>query len=182
MRRRAEGECGTSFATASTSKAGRRTTAVKFRIVALGHKLPSWINEGYADYVRRMPREMAVELVELKPEPRDRGKTVEQILAAESTRILAAIKAFHVVVLDEQGETWTTLRLASAMRTSRDGSVDVAFVIGSADGLADAIKRSAHVVLALSALTLPHGLARVLLAEQLYRAASLLQGHPYHRE
>jgi 23S rRNA (pseudouridine1915-N3)-methyltransferase len=155
---------------------------VKLRIVALGHKLPSWISEGYADYARRMPREFPLELIELKAEPRDRGKTVEQLLAAEGTRIAAAIKEFHVVVLDERGEAWGTARLASAMRSWRDGALDVAFVIGSADGLADAIKRSADIVMALSALTLPHGLARVLLAEQLYRAASLLQGHPYHRE
>jgi 23S rRNA (pseudouridine1915-N3)-methyltransferase len=158
------------------------TCRVKFRIVAFGNKLPAWVNEGYADYVRRMPREMPLDLIELKPEPRDRGKTVEQLLAAEGTRVEAAVKDFYVVALDERGEAWSTARLAAAMRTWRDRAVDVAFVIGSADGLAESVKQRAGLALALSALTLPHGLARVVLAEQLYRAASLLQGHPYHRE
>ena len=155
---------------------------MKFRIVAFGHKLPAWINDGYADYARRMPREMPIELVELKAEPRDRGKSVDQMLSAEAARVAAATRQCHVVALDERGEMWTTARLASGMRTWRERGVDVAFVIGSADGLDDSIKRDADAILALSALTLPHGIARVLLAEQLYRAASVLQGHPYHRE
>jgi 23S rRNA (pseudouridine1915-N3)-methyltransferase len=155
---------------------------MKLRIVALGHKLPSWVGEAHADYVKRMPRGLDPELVELKAEPRDRGKSIEQMLAAEAQRIGAATKGFHVVALDERGVTWTTAELASALGRWRDAALDVAFVIGSADGLAESVKRDANAVLALSALTLPHGLARVILAEQLYRAASLLQGHPYHRE
>jgi 23S rRNA (pseudouridine1915-N3)-methyltransferase len=155
---------------------------MRLRIVALGHKLPGWVNDGYADYARRMPREFALELVELKPEPRDRGRTVEQMLVAESARIAAASQGHFVVALDERGDAWTTARLASALRNWRDEARSVAFIIGSADGLAAAIKDSAGAMLALSALTLPHGLVRVVLAEQLYRAVSLLQGHPYHRE
>ena len=88
----------------------------------------------------------------------------------------------HVVALDDGGESWTTLKLAQALRAWRDRGLAVAFVIGSADGLSEDIKRNADVIVSLSALTLPHGLVRVLLAEQLYRAISLLQGHPYHRE
>jgi 23S rRNA (pseudouridine1915-N3)-methyltransferase len=155
---------------------------MKLRIVALGHRLPSWISEAYADYARRMPRGLDQELVEIKAEPRDRGKSTEQVLAAEADRIAASTKGFHVVALDERGLSWSTAELASALGRWRDSSLDVAFVIGSADGLAERIKTDANIVLALSALTLPHGLARVILAEQLYRAASLLQGHPYHRE
>jgi 23S rRNA (pseudouridine1915-N3)-methyltransferase len=155
---------------------------MKLRIVALGHRLPSWVGAAYADYARRMPRGMDQELVEIKAEPRDRGKSNEQVLAAEAERIAASTKGFHVVALDERGLSWSTAELASALGRWRDSALDVAFVIGSADGLSDKIKRDANVVLALSALTLPHGLARVMLAEQLYRAASLLQGHPYHRE
>jgi 23S rRNA (pseudouridine1915-N3)-methyltransferase len=155
---------------------------MKLRIVALGHRLPSWVAQAYADYARRMPRTVSLELVELKAEPRDRGKSVMQLLALEAQRIAAATDGFHVVALDERGQTWTTAELARAMGGWRDSALDAAFVIGSADGLADSVKRGANVVISLSALTLPHGLARVVLAEQLYRAASLLQGHPYHRE
>jgi 23S rRNA (pseudouridine1915-N3)-methyltransferase len=155
---------------------------MKLRIVALGHRLPSWVAHAYADYARRMPRTVSLELVELKAEPRDRGKSVMQLLALEAQRIAAATDGFHVVALDERGQTWTTAELARAMGGWRDSALDAAFVIGSADGLGDSVKRGANVVISLSALTLPHGLARVVLAEQLYRAASLLQGHPYHRE
>lgn len=155
---------------------------MKLRIVALGHRLPSWVGEAYADYARRMPRGLDQELVEIKAEPRDRGKSTGQVLAAEAERIAAATRGFHVVALDERGPAWTTAELASALAGWRDSALDVAFVIGSADGLAEKVKRDANVVIALSALTLPHGLVRVMLAEQLYRAASLLQGHPYHRE
>jgi 23S rRNA (pseudouridine1915-N3)-methyltransferase len=155
---------------------------MKLRIVALGHRLPSWVGEAYADYERRMPRGLDQELVEIKAEPRDRGKTIEQALAAEGERIAAATKGFHVVALDERGRSWTTAEFSAALRSWRDSALDVAFVIGSADGLAAKVKGDANAVVSLSALTLPHGLVRVMLAEQLYRAASLLQGHPYHRE
>jgi 23S rRNA (pseudouridine1915-N3)-methyltransferase len=154
---------------------------MKIRIVALGHRMPAWVAAGFDDYARRMPREFALELLEVKPEPRDRGHSVEQIRAAEARRIAPATKGCHVVALDERGEHWTTARLAKALSDWRDRALRVAFVIGSADGLAESVKSNADVIMALSALTLPHGLVRVLLAEQLYRATSLLRGHPYHR-
>jgi 23S rRNA (pseudouridine1915-N3)-methyltransferase len=155
---------------------------MKLRIVALGHRMPAWVNAAFEDYARRLPRDFALELVEVKPEPRDRGKTVVQILAAEAHQIAAATKSLRVVALDERGEMWTTARLAERLRNWREDGRDIAFVIGSADGIAATIKRDADVTMALSALTLPHGLARILLVEQLYRAISMLQGHPYHRE
>ncbi len=155
---------------------------MKLRLVALGARLPAWIAAGYAHYARRLPREFALDLVELKPEPRDRGKTTAQILAAEAARIADATRGYHVVALDERGHCWTTAELAAKLAAWRERALAVAYVIGSADGLDPGVKRNADVVLALSALTLPHGLARVVLAEQLYRATSMLSGHPYHRE
>jgi 23S rRNA (pseudouridine1915-N3)-methyltransferase len=155
---------------------------MRLRVVALGHRMPAWIDAGWDDYCRRLPREFALSLVELKPEPRDRGRPVVQLLAAEAERIDAACKGALVVALDERGQPWTTRSLADHLGRWRDEARDVAFVIGSADGLAPAVKRAAAAVVALSALTLPHGLVRVLLAEQIYRAVSLLSGHPYHRE
>ena len=154
---------------------------MKLRVVALGHRMPAWVTGGWNDYERRMPREFALELVELKPEPRDRGKPVPQLLAAEALRIAAACRGAQVVALDERGTRWTTRVLAETLSRWRDEARDAAFVIGSADGLADAVKRDAAAAVALSALTLPHGLVRVIVAEQLYRAVSVLSGHPYHR-
>ena len=155
---------------------------MKIRIVALGHRMPAWVDAAFDEYAHRLRREFALELVELKPEPRGRGKTVAQVLAAEARRVTAATKGWRVVVLDERGEAWTTARFAERLRDWRDRAAAIAFVIGSADGIAAPVKREADVIVALSALTLPHGLARVLLAEQIYRAATMLQGHPYHRE
>jgi 23S rRNA (pseudouridine1915-N3)-methyltransferase len=143
--------------------------------------MPSWVTAGWEDYARRMPREYAVELVELKPESRGGGRTVAQLLAAEGQRIAAACRGALTVALDERGQAWTTRALADHLQRWREEARDVAFVIGSADGLDQPVKRSAAAVVSLSALTLPHGLVRVILAEQLYRAVSLLSGHPYHR-
>jgi 23S rRNA (pseudouridine1915-N3)-methyltransferase len=155
---------------------------MKLRLVALGQKLPAWVGAAYDDYAHRLPRDFALELVELKPEARNQGKSLAQILAAEAARIAAATTGYHAVVLDEHGEAWTTAQLARELRRWREESRPVAFVIGSADGLSPSVKRAAATIVALSALTLPHGLARVVLVEQLYRAVSLLQGHPYHRQ
>jgi 23S rRNA (pseudouridine1915-N3)-methyltransferase len=152
------------------------------RVVALGHRMPAWIAAGWNEYARRLPQDLTLELVELKPEPRDRGRPVAQLLASEALRIAAACKGARVVALDERGEAWTTRTLAERLGRWRDDGETVAFVIGSADGLDDGVRRRAAAVVSLSGMTLPHGLVRVLLAEQIYRAASLLAGHPYHRE
>jgi 23S rRNA (pseudouridine1915-N3)-methyltransferase len=155
---------------------------VKLRIAALGHRMPAWVATAYGEYAKRLPREYELELVELKPAARDAGKTAAQLLAAEALRIRAACVNFTMVALDERGVAWTTRQLAQRLATWRDSAQDVAFVIGSADGLDESVRRDAAAVFALSALTLPHGLARIILAEQLYRSASILGGHPYHRD
>ena len=154
---------------------------MKLRVVAMGHRMPTWVTAGWDEYARRMPREFPLELVALKPEARD-GKPVERLLAAEADRIAGACKGMSIVALDERGRAWTTRELATHLGRWRESAIGIAFVIGSADGLAPTVKRNAAAVVALSAFTLPHGLCRVLLAEQLYRAASLVAGHPYHRE
>ena len=155
---------------------------MKLRVVALGHRMPAWVSAGWDDYARRMPREFALELVELKPEPRATDKPVSRLLAAEALRIAAACKGTLVVALDERGAPWTTRTLAESVSRWRDEARDAAFVIGSADGLAETVRQNASAVVALSALTLPHALVRVIVAEQLYRAVSLLTRHPYHRD
>jgi len=155
---------------------------MRLRIVALGLRMPSWVTEAVAEYAKRLPRETPFEWVELKPAARDRGRTIAQMLAEEACAIAAACTGATVVALDERGAAWTTRELADRLARWREDGRDVAFVIGSADGLDASVKAAASAVVALSAMTLPHGLVRVVLAEQLYRAASLLAGHPYHRE
>ena len=154
---------------------------MKLRIVALGHRMPRWVSEGCDEFAKRLPREYASELVELKPEARGRGRSVAQMLAAEAKRIEAACAGHRVVALDEHGAPWTTQNLAERLRTWHDGNEAIAFVVGSADGLDPTLKAQATAVVALSAMTLPHGLVRILLTEQIYRATTLIAGHPYHR-
>lgn len=156
---------------------------MKFLLVSVGHKMPDWITAGFIEYTKRMPREAKIELVEIKPEPRTTGKSVPQIMEAEAQRILAALPQNVLrIALDEHGAHPTTKQMAQHMQDWMRGGRDVAFIIGGADGLHDSVKNSAQQLLALSAMTLPHGMVRVLLAEQLYRAHSLLHNHPYHRE
>ena len=144
--------------------------------------MPAWVDAGYAEYARRMPRGYALELVELKPAARTEGRSPAQTLEVEAPRIESACTGYRTVACDERGRAWTTRALADALQRWHDASENAAFVIGSADGLAPRIRERADVQLSLSAFTLPHGLVRVMLAEQLYRAVSLLGGHPYHRE
>ena len=156
---------------------------MKLIIVSVGHKMPDWITIGFNEYVKRMPREAKIELLEIKPEPRTTGKTTEQIMQAEAQRILAALPSnCWRIALDERGATPTTKQLAVQMQDWMREGCDVAFIIGGADGLHSTVKQSAKQLMALSALTLPHAFVRVLLAEQLYRAHSLMHNHPYHRE
>jgi 23S rRNA (pseudouridine1915-N3)-methyltransferase len=156
---------------------------MKLIILAVGHKMPEWITHGFNEYTKRMPREATISLIEIKPEPRTTGKTVPQIMEAEAQRIEAALpKDITRVVLDERGAALNTKQLSQKMHDWLGGGRDVAFVIGGADGLHQSIRDTAQQLLALSAMTLPHGMVRVLLAEQLYRAHSLLHNHPYHRE
>jgi 23S rRNA (pseudouridine1915-N3)-methyltransferase len=155
---------------------------MKLTIVALGHKMPTWVQTGFVEYTKRMPPEARVNLLELKPEERA-NRDVETVLKTEALRIEAAIpRAAQRLVLDERGQRLTTRELAACMTSWMQEGVSPCFIIGSADGLAASIKQSAARQFSLSGCTLPHGLVRVLLAEQLYRAWSLTQNHPYHRE
>ena len=155
---------------------------MKIAIVAVGHRMPSWVDEGYREYAKRMPAEAQVELVEIKPEKRSKGEAAEGILMLEAKRIDTQLRKYRpTIVLDERGELWDTKRIATFLQDAMANAMNPAFVIGSADGLDDSIKQQAAHRVALSKMTLPHGLVRVMLAEQLYRGWSILQGHPYHR-
>lgn len=144
--------------------------------------MPGWVQTGFEEYAKRMPPEARIELVELKPEDRV-GKSVENVLKGEAVRINAAIPAnAERLVLDERGQPFNTRELAQMLTNWMREGISPCFIVGSADGLAPSIKQSASKQFSLSGCTLPHGLVRVMLAEQLYRAWSLTQNHPYHRE
>ena len=156
---------------------------MKITVLAVGTKMPRWVDEAYQDYAKRFGRDISFELKEIKPEKRGGGVTAEKGIAAEHTRLVAALpQRARLVVLDERGRNWTTLQLAEAMKGWQAAGDDLCFVIGGADGLSAELKARADVLLQLSALTLPHGMVRVLLTEQLYRAQSILHNHPYHRD
>lgn len=155
---------------------------MKLLILAVGDKLPDWAEKAVAEYVKRMPREARVEVVPIRPEKRS-GQSAERIKALEGGRILEKCPAgTRLVALDEHGRELTTRQLAGMMDEWMQSGRDTCLVIGGADGLSPELLQRAELTLSLSRLTLPHALARVLLAEQLYRAWSVLAGHPYHRD
>jgi 23S rRNA (pseudouridine1915-N3)-methyltransferase len=155
---------------------------VKLLLVAVGQRQPSWADTAYDDLAKRFPHELRLELKAVKAEPRN-SKTAEQLMAAEAVRLEAAIpKGARRVVLDERGTRLTTLQLADRVRAWMNDGRDVALLVGGPDGLAAPLKAGADETLRLSDLTLPHAFVRVLLAEALYRAWTVMVNHPYHRE
>ena len=172
---------GPAQAAQAAREAARAFREMKLLVVAVGARMPGWVDEAFEEYAKRMPRSLKIELIEIRPEPRAGGKQAERLMQAEAARIERAVpRAALRVALDERGREMTTPELARWLAARSLDGRDIAFLIGGADGLAPEAKRGAE-TLRLSAMTLPHGLARVLLAEQLYRAASILENHPYHR-
>lgn len=155
---------------------------MKLRIISVGHKMPAWVEAACADFTKRMPRESSIEIIEIKPEKRAAGNSTENIQQIEAKRILEAVGKDYLIACDEHGQEITTLQLANKMQHWKTLGRDASIVIGGADGLHPSLKQQAHWLWGLSKLTLPHAFVRVLLCEQLYRAYSVNQGHPYHRE
>lgn len=154
----------------------------RLQVVAIGEKLPGWATEACADYLKRLPRGYETAVTEVRAEPRTSGKTVAQLKAAEAQRLRQALaRGARLVALDERGKAFTTEQFAAKLRVWLDSGTPTAFLVGGPDGLDDALKSDCELMLRLSSFTLPHALARALFCEQLYRAASLLTGHPYHR-
>ncbi len=155
---------------------------LKLRIISVGHKMPGWVETACADFTKRMPRELSVEIIDIKPEKRAAGNSTENIQLIEAKRILEAAGRDYLIACDERGQEVTTLQLADKMKSWQTLGRDVSIAIGGADGLHASLKQQADWLWGLSKLTLPHAFVRVLLAEQLYRAHSVIQNHPYHRE
>lgn len=151
-------------------------------LIAVGTRMPDWVATGYREYARRLPRECDLQLIEIPPGGRHKSRTVQQARAEEGRRMLAAIpRDCEVIALDETGRSWSTVELAGQLGDWLTSGRDLALLVGGPDGLDPACLQRADKCWSLSALTFPHALVRVLVAEQLYRAWTLHQGHPYHR-
>ena len=156
---------------------------MRVTVLAIGHRMPAWIQEGWNEYVRRMPPEIRIELAELKPEDRSAGRPVERAKQVEGERVLATLPAdATLLALDERGKAVSTQGLAVMLSEwMRDGSHPV-FAIGGADGHTDAVRGRARKLVSFGRLTIAHRLVRVLVLEQPYRGFKILRGEPYHRD
>src|SRR5690606_36202395 len=155
---------------------------MKLIVVAVGTRMPDWVQVAWKDYAKRLPPDCALELREVKPEPRTTGKTAAQMMQAEAQRIEAILRQGALyIALDERGKDLTTMKLAQELEKWRSGGQDVVFLIGGPAELDAALKSRCASLMRLSSLTLPHPMVRVVLAEQLYRAWAITTGHPYHR-
>ncbi len=144
--------------------------------------MPGWVKTGYQEYARRLPPECRLNLIEIAPGKRGKNADIARAVRDEGERMLAAIpKDTHVVALDVRGTQWSTAQLSAQLQSWLQGGRDVALLIGGPEGLAEPCLTRAAVKWSLSPLTLPHALVRVVAAEQLYRAWSILKHHPYHR-
>jgi 23S rRNA (pseudouridine1915-N3)-methyltransferase len=155
---------------------------MRARLIAVGERMPAWVADGFAEYQKRLSRELALELVEIKLGARGKSRDPKRAMSDEGAAVRAALpKDAHVVALDGKGTPWSSAQLAAELERWRMQGRDLAFLIGGPDGHASDVLAAAHQRWSLGPLTLPHMLVRLLVAEQLYRAATMLAGHPYHR-
>jgi 23S rRNA (pseudouridine1915-N3)-methyltransferase len=153
---------------------------MRAHLIAVGERMPAWVGDGFAEYAKRLSRDLPLQLVEISTKSRSRDP--QRAIADEGSAILAAIpKSAHVVALDGRGKAWSSEDLAAQLARWRMQGQDLAFVIGGPDGLAPAVLERAKQRWSLGPATLPHPLVRIVVAEQLYRAVSQLGNHPYHR-
>jgi 23S rRNA (pseudouridine1915-N3)-methyltransferase len=155
---------------------------MKLRLLAVGNKMPDWVEQGFHEYARRLPKDCTIELVEISPGHRGKNASIDKAMQQEAEALRKAIRPNdHVVALAVDGKPWSTEQLSGQLEGWRGLGCDVALLIGGPDGMTDEIMKLAKQRWSLSALTLPHPLVRVLLSEQIYRAWTILQGHPYHK-
>ncbi|MCG7599105.1 23S rRNA (pseudouridine(1915)-N(3))-methyltransferase RlmH [Halomonas sp. McH1-25] len=155
---------------------------MKIRLLAVGNRMPAWVEQGVDEYRKRLPRDFALEIVEIAPGNRGKNADVARAVAQEGQRMRERLRGNErLVALEVQGQSWSTERLASEAEQWRHAGTDVALLVGGPDGLEAGLSASADQRWSLSPLTLPHPLVRLMLAEQIYRAWTLLVGHPYHR-
>jgi len=156
---------------------------MKLYVLAVGSKQPAWIDQGVHEFIKRMPHECRTELLLVDGDKKLKNRSVQERKQAEAKKLLAKVPPYtRILALDERGQSWNTQQWSQKLQSWLPQGEDVCFIIGGPDGLDDSLLQQASAKVSLSAMTLPHGLARILLVEQLYRAWSLLNNHPYHRE
>ena len=156
---------------------------MKLKLIAVGTKMPAWVTTGFQEYARRFPRDMAFELIEINAGKRGKNADINRILQQEGEQMLAAVgKGNRIVTLEVTGKPHTTGQLSQQMANWQMDGRDVCFLVGGPEGLAKECIAASEQKWSLSPLTLPHPMVRVIVAESLYRAWSLLNNHPYHRE
>ncbi len=155
---------------------------MRLRLICVGQKMPEWVSQGFSDYARRMPPELSIELTEIPVAHRGKNPDIPRLMKREGEAILSSLgDRDRVIALEVGGKSWSTEKLASQLEAWQQDGQDVSFLVGGPDGLDQACRQRADQQWSLSALTLPHPLVRVLLAEQLYRAWTVTRNHPYHR-
>ena len=155
---------------------------MQLTVAAVGQRMPAWVQTGWKEYARRFPRGMPLALKEIPLAKRSKNADINSLRLVEGDALLAAVPDGHrLIALDEQGRQWSTMELAQQMENWMREERGVCFLVGGPDGLASGCRERARDVWALGRLTLPHPLVRTILAEQLYRAWTITQNHPYHR-
>lgn len=156
---------------------------MKVNIIAVGKRMPAWVNTGYEEYAKRLTGVLSLNLIEIPLSPRTKNGNINNLLQKEGTLMLANITAQHTVVaLDVKGQAWDTPALAQKLQRWQIEGNDISLLVGGPDGLAASCLQRANLRWSLSPLTFPHPIVRIILIEQLYRAWSILKGHPYHRD
>lgn len=152
-------------------------------LITIGKNMPDWVNDGFNEYQKRLPKGFSLNLIELPLEKRTKNSKIDKLKASESAALLAACQPKGMIItLDERGQSRTTHQLADDLNQWREQYRALHLLVGGPDGLSDEIKQQANLSWSLSGLTLPHPLVRVIIAEQIYRAYSIISGHPYHRD
>jgi 23S rRNA (pseudouridine1915-N3)-methyltransferase len=155
---------------------------MQINIIAVGNRMPKWVEQGFDDYAKRLPREFQLVLKEVSPGKRGKNTDTARIIREEGERMLQATPSdAHIVTLDIPGKPWTTVQLSEALQRWQENTRHVALMIGGPEGLAEEVRQRARESWSLSPLTFPHPLVRIIVAEQIYRAWSILKSHPYHR-
>ena len=156
---------------------------MEIKLIAVGTRMPDWVETAFEEYRKRLPREINLRLIELTMPKRQKNTSTEQLIAKESALILNHVSSKdYVIVLDEHGKNWSSKTLAIELKNWLQHGKDICLLVGGPDGLSDDCKQRANAMWSLSALTLPHPIVRVMIPEQIYRAWSIINNHPYHRE
>ncbi len=155
---------------------------MRIRLIAIGHKMPEWVTAAWNDYTKRLPQYCSLELIEIPAEKRTKNSDISQLVLREGEKILREVSSSNrLVALEVKGQSWSTEKLSQQLNLWMQEGRNIDLIVGGPDGLSSVCLQKAEIKWSLSALTLPHPLVRIIVAEQIYRAVSLLQNHPYHR-